>query len=162
MKSRRFHNRYGLHKKTYKTLFFLLALIVFISILGYKAKLQQNLTHKYLTQSINQAQELKRLKTYTKPTIDVNGVDRAVYIIKKIWRKDWQLGVAIAGCESGFREKVIGVTHDVGYFQINPIHGFTDEEMQNGIANAGFAYSLWKEQGLTPWYSSKSCWKDKI
>jgi hypothetical protein len=136
--------------------------IALVSVIGYKAKAQQNLTHYYKMKSIAYYNQVQELKTYKQPTIDLQGKDKAIYIIRKIWRKDWKVGVAIASCESGFREKVIGVTHDVGYFQINPIHGFSDEEMQNGLANVGFAYSLYKEQGTTPWNSSKSCWIERL
>jgi len=86
---------------------------------------------------------------------------RAVEIIKTAWRKDWKVGVELARCESGFSEDIVNSIHAVGYFQIYN-HGWSDKDMQNGVANANYAYTLYKEQGLQPWVSSKSCWEKKI
>jgi hypothetical protein len=161
--SRLFHKKYKLHKRTYIIVLLLLAFIFLVCIIGRKAKLQQNLTHHYLLQSKAYARELQELKTYIKPTIDYTGKDKAIYIIKKVWRKDWQVGVALTECESGYREKVVNSIGATGYFQINaPVHRVPIEEMQNGWANAGYGYALYKEQGLVPWVSSKECWNDKI
>ncbi|MDE1867877.1 MAG: transglycosylase, partial [Thaumarchaeota archaeon] len=62
-----------------------------------------------------------------------------------------------------FREKVVNSIGATGYFQIlTSVHGVSIEDMQNGYANAGYAYSMYLTQGLAPWYSSKSCWSQRI
>lgn len=93
--------------------------------------------------------------------------DEAIAIIKKVWRHDWKLGVALASCESGLRVTAINDSNtngstDTGLFQVNSIHGISREDLLNGYANAGYAYALYKEQGTNPWYSSEKCWKERI
>ncbi len=93
--------------------------------------------------------------------------ESSIAVIKKVWRKDWKVGVAIAKCESGlranaFNNKNINGSTDTGLFQINSVHGISKEDLMNPYANAGFAYSIFKEQGVNPWYSSEKCWKEKV
>ncbi len=100
---------------------------------------------------------------YEEPTVSLEGKERAYEIIKKTWRNDWRVGVVLARCESGFREKVVNSIGATGYFQVNaPVHGLPIEDMQNGYANSSFSYVLYLEQGLTPWVSSESCWGDQL
>ena len=153
----------GLKRNTYLNVLALLALELIIVIIGSNFKNQENLTAKYYNQTHAYAKEIKKLTTYKRPTIDLKGKDRAVYIIQKVWRKDWKTGVALASCESGYREKVVNSIGATGYFQINtPVHNVPIEEMQNGWSNAGFALALFQEQGFTPWVSSKECWEKRI
>jgi hypothetical protein len=90
-----------------------------------------------------------------------------IKVIKQIWRRDWKVGVAIASCESGLdhtQKNVHNTDHsiDYGLFEINSIHGMNPDDMMNAVANAGYAYSLYKEQGLNPWSSSSKCWKERL
>jgi hypothetical protein len=145
--------------KFWNNVFWAIVFIIGVSGMGYYAR-------------NNQIQVTAATIVYIKPTpipylkpelAGLEEQERAIAIIKKTWRKEWEVGVALAICESGFQEKIIGkVTHDVGYFQVNPIHGWSDEEMQNGVSNASYAYTLFKEQGLIPWNSSKGCWESEI
>lgn len=77
----------------------------------------------------------------------------------------------IAWCESGFwPEAVNQQTKDYGIFQINleshrnRIPGKTDEEkiswLKNPYNNIMFGYTLFLEQGISPWNSSYNCWND--
>ncbi len=107
--------------------------------------------------------EIHTPEPYKEPIVYENGIDKATFIIKKTWRTDYKIGLILARCESGFREQIVNSIKATGYFQINaPVHNVPVSDMQNGWANASFAYILFKEQGFTPWLSSKSCWKDKI
>ena len=40
---------------------------------------------------------------------------------------------------------------NIGGFQVNLIHGWTREELLDPAINLLAAYSIWKEQGWTPW-----------
>lgn len=81
-------------------------------------------------------------------------------LIKKIWGKDAKIGIAIARCESGLRSDAkhfnTNKTWDEGVFQVNTVHGMPD--MFNPTANILYAYSLYRNQGNSPWLSSKKCW----
>jgi hypothetical protein len=85
-------------------------------------------------------------------------------LIKKIWGKDADTGLAIAKCESGYRTKAQNYntngTIDEGVFQVNSIHGMP--EMFNAVANISYAYTKFIEQGTTPWDSSAHCWKGSL
>lgn len=161
---RQFEPRYlGLKKHNYLLLLLILVIIFIILIVGRAFKVQELKTLHFAVKSEAYAKEIKDLKTYTKPSVNLEGRDKAISIIKQIWRKDWKTGVAIARCESGYREKVVNSIGATGYFQIlAPVHNVSIEAMQEGYANTGFAYSLFVEQGLTPWVSSKECWSELI
>lgn len=83
-----------------------------------------------------------------------------INLIKKIWGKDADTGIAIARCESGFRSGAknynTNKTWDLGIFQINSVH--ITEEMLNPTANISYAYTIYLKQGTNPWNSSKHCW----
>lgn len=78
----------------------------------------------------------------------------------------------VARCESRkghFDENgnvVIGITGDIGKWQINPIH--IPEALSRGIdiytleGNDKFASILYGRGGLQPWYSSQHCWQPLI
>lgn len=98
---------------------------------------------------------------------DVSEREANIAIIKKIWTNDWKIGVAIASCESGLRASAVNRHNsngsiDVGLFQINSIHGYSETEMLDPIANAGVAYAKYVKQGTSPWYSSETCWEERL
>ena len=88
--------------------------------------------------------------------------ENVIDIIKKTWRKDWKIGVAIGDCESKLKSNARHIntngTVDVSIFQINSIHKL---DVTDIVANASFAYILYREQGTNPWKSSKKCWENK-
>lgn len=105
---------------------------------------------------------------YKKPEVAaVSEREKNIGVIRAIWRRDWKVGVALARCESGLRSNAINLHNvdgstDTGLFQVNSVHGIDKDTLLNPYANAGYAYSLYKEQGLNPWSSSSSCWKENI
>lgn len=101
------------------------------------------------------------------PLANLSERENSIRIIKKIWGRDWKIGVAIATCESGLNSKAFNPNNsngstDTGLFQINSVHGWSKEELLNPIANAGIAYEKFVHQGTNPWYSSAKCWGVKI
>ncbi len=87
----------------------------------------------------------------------------AIALIQQIWGADWELGVAIAVCESGLQAEAVHTgnpdgSEDVGLFQINSIHGRSRDELRDAVANTRFAYSLFQAYGTAPWESSRPCW----
>lgn len=145
----------GLKLKTWATIVIALELILIISAIGFRFKVQEA-----------QASTVAQLsfQRYQEPTLaPQDQQERAVSIIKNTWRKDWYTGYIIAKCESGLRETVVNSIGATGYFQVLvSAHNWTIKDMQNGIANSSFAYTLYKEQGLSPWVSSKECWGGQI
>lgn len=107
-------------------------------------------------------------RAYVEPPLaDESTQEQSIRVIKKVWRRDWQTGVAISKCESGLRPNAFNGhntngTWDAGLFQVNTIHGIDKETLFNPYANAGYAYALYKEQNLAPWYSSRHCWETKV
>lgn len=105
---------------------------------------------------------------WEQPTLaPVSEREANIQIIKKIWGKDWETGVAIARCESGLRSEAFNGhntngTFDAGLFQINQIHNWTKEQLLDPVANTGIAYAKFVDQGTNPWYSSAKCWKGNI
>lgn len=94
-------------------------------------------------------------------------MDRAATLdlIRTIWGEHWQLGAAIAACESALQANAIHSgnadgSEDVGLFQINSIHGRSRDELRDPVANTRFAYSLFQAQGTAPWESSRACWEE--
>lgn len=82
--------------------------------------------------------------------------------------------VEIAKCESGLRHYVNGKVirgelnnADVGIMQINETYhksravslGLDLEKLDDNIK---FARLLYEEQGVRPWFWSKSCWSSKV
>ena len=89
--------------------------------------------------------------------------ERSIASIKATWHEHWELGVAIATCESTLRPDAhntanLDGSEDVGLFQINSIHGQPTAQMLDPIANAQFAYQLFVRDGTAPWESSRACW----
>lgn len=88
--------------------------------------------------------------------------DANIGLIKKIWGVDSETGVKIATCESGMRTEATydntNGTQDQGIFQVNTVHNMSD--MFNATANISYAYTLFLKQGVAPWTSSQSCWKN--
>ena len=155
---------YGLRGDTCLTLLWIFLLLIPVIVFGRLYKLQENRTAHYFDKGYTQEQKIKELTTYKQPELgNVSEQQKARAIIRKVWRNDYRVGIVLAVCESGLREKVVNSIGATGYFQINaPVHNVPIEEMRNGFANAGYAYALYNEQGLTPWVSSESCWGDKI
>lgn len=96
------------------------------------------------------------------PLADETTQEASIRVIKKVWRGDWKVGVLIAKCESGLRPNAFNGhntngTWDAGLFQVNTIHGIDKETLFNAYANAGYAYAIYNEQGVQPWYSSNRC-----
>lgn len=72
-------------------------------------------------------------------------------------------------CESGgthydkHGNVLIGITGDIGLYQINPIH--LPDARERGIdiytpaGNEAYARVLYKQRGTQPWYSSAHCWQ---
>ena len=155
---------YGLRGDTCLTLLWIFLLLLPVVVFGRLYKLQENRTAHYFNKAYTQEQKIKELTTYRQPELgSVNEQQKARMIIKKVWRDDYQAGIVLAVCESGLRERVVNSIGATGYFQINaPVHNVPINEMQSGWSNAGYAYALYKEQGLNPWISSKECWSEKI
>jgi hypothetical protein len=82
--------------------------------------------------------------------------------IKRIWGKDYKIGLAISSCESGTNPDKYNVNTDgsidFSVFQINTVHGIILDPEEN----IRYAYSLYQEQNTTPWNSSKKCWEAKL
>ncbi len=88
---------------------------------------------------------------------------QAIALVQQIWGDHWELGVAIADCESALQADAVHTGNadgsvDVGLFQINSIHGRSQEELRDPVANTRFAYRLFQAHGTAPWESSRSCW----
>ncbi len=103
-------------------------------------------------------------RPYVEPQLNPNesGRDQVIGLIKKVWGKDAQLGLAIARCESGYSPTKPHVSNtdgsvDQGVFSINSVHQMPD--MENMVANISYAYSMYLTQGTTPWNPSKGCWE---
>jgi hypothetical protein len=90
--------------------------------------------------------------------------------IRRIAGRHAPVLLAIAQCESGFRENAWNNNYkgtvDLGVFQINSVHfprvpGQTREQkiqwLLNGENNVSFAYILFLEQGTRPWRYSHAC-----
>ena len=81
------------------------------------------------------------------------------YICDKFGVYDCKNALAIFKAESGLREDAINIntngTIDVGIAQINSIHfkrkGCSLKELVDQYKNVDCAYSIYKEQGFTPW-----------
>ena len=81
------------------------------------------------------------------------------YIVKKFGVADAKIALAVAKDESNMREDAVnlngGKSLDTGIFQINQIHwskpGCSLKELTDPYKNVDCAYSIFKEQGWTPW-----------
>lgn len=155
---------YGLRAKTYLNVVGALIFMIIVAVIGRNFRLQELKAIAQENKANNYSQKIKELTTYKKPTLaSESEQEKAKYIIKKVWRENYNVGIELARCESGFREAVVNSIGATGYFQINaPVHNVPIEDMKNGWANAGFAYALYKEQGLSPWISSEDCWRGNI
>lgn len=93
-------------------------------------------------------------------------------LIVEAFPKDKEM-VAVAYCESSLEQydkegKVVEnpKTHDIGVFQINPVHFQEAEKLGFDLStvsgNIGFAQWLLKTEGLNAWYSSAKCWTGNL
>ena len=106
------------------------------------------------------------LNAPTSPEVVVNEVS----VIKEVWGDDSHIGLAIAQCESGIKQKINGVivrnpvTPDVGTFQIN-IDYHLDNAISQGMnvytteGNVLYAKYLFDKNGTRDWSASSKCWK---
>ena len=151
---------YGLKSKTWKSIIYILILLFIAMYLGFYGKLSEPI-HIISPIPVN-AYSMDVPTRHVVTLADAKTQEVSIAIIKKIWRKNWVVGVAIAKCESGLRQDAVNHntdgTYDVGIFQINQVHAISQKNLENPYANAGYAYSLYIEQGTNPWYSSKRCW----
>jgi len=89
--------------------------------------------------------------------------------------KDEPILVAIAGCESSYRQVndsgylVRGkIDHDdIGVMQINEHYNGTEaaalgDDIKSLDGNMAFAKYLYEQEGTKPWASSKACWSQAI
>lgn len=71
--------------------------------------------------------------------------------------------LSIADCESRFQpfatNKNKNGTKDLGIFQINTIHGLSEQDSFDYKKNIAWAINEIKENGTGAWYSSEHCWK---
>jgi len=90
--------------------------------------------------------------------------------ICEVFEDDYEDAMKILSCENkGLSPLAINDANsngstDVGIFQINSIHGFTVEEMQDYRANINFAHKLFKRDSWSAWACShklniKSFWE---
>ena len=89
-------------------------------------------------------------------------------IYEKFGEKEAVQALKVAYCESGFQEKIISRTFDIGVFQINlkahwkQIVGDSRAEkiknLQNPEYNIWFAHWLWERESWRPWAWSEHCW----
>ena len=80
--------------------------------------------------------------------------------ICEVFEEDYEDAMTILSCENkGLNPLAINDANsngsiDVGIFQINSIHGFTVEEMQDWKANVDFAHKLFERGGWYQWSCS--------
>ncbi len=148
--------RFSMKRGTFYSIIAVLAVTLFFSFFSYMSRA----TEKALAEgSVISAETMP---VYHEPTLNPNVTEREqnIAIIKRVWGKDAEVGLAIARCEGGYRTHAVHYnnnnTIDEGQFQINSIHGMPD--MQNATANTLYAYSLYQQQGTNPWTASKECW----
>ncbi len=75
-----------------------------------------------------------------------------------LFTSDWPLMRKIIKCESGWRPEVESSTGDCGLTQINWVHGIRKDWLKDWRINLSVAHKLFRDQGTTPWNSSKHCW----
>lgn len=80
--------------------------------------------------------------------------------ICEVFGDEYENAMEVLSCENkGLNHLAINDANsngstDVGIFQINSIHGFTVEEMQDYKKNVDFAYKLMKRDGWSAWACS--------
>ncbi len=151
-----------LKTKVWINLAVIVAMMIFAAAVGYYAK--QNEKKINMLENGFKVYAAVEPREYKAPPLAEQSVrEQMIAVIKKVWRSDWETGVAIARCESGLRPDAFNGhntngTWDAGLFQVNQIHGISKNDLMNPYANAGYAYSIYKEQGTNPWTSSQACW----
>lgn len=105
------------------------------------------------------------LNASTSPEVIVNEVS----VIKEVWGENSHIGLAIAQCESGIKQKINGVivrnpvTPDVGVFQVNQDY-HKESSLSMGLNvyelkdNVTYAKYLFDKNGTKDWNASKHCW----
>jgi len=152
---------FGLTPRAWKLIILVLLILFILSSIAYWVEMAGRSFAMFERNTKVYAQTAPR--EYKAPVLaDQTTQEAMIAVIKKVWRRDWNTGVAIARCESGLRPDAFNGhnkngTWDAGLFQVNTIHGISKEDLMNPYANAGYAYAIYKEQGIQPWYSSNSC-----
>lgn len=93
------------------------------------------------------------------------GKDELVYVPKGIgeaicdpkYKWDCNKALTVVSCESDFKKDAVSRTKDIGWFQINPIHGYSVSYLLDAGNNIGVAYKLYLRRGWKDWYSSFKC-----
>lgn len=158
---RRYKRIFGLSPRSWKLIFIVLALLILFGVPAYFFELKDRQIGMLTTGMKVYAQT--EIKEYHEPQLADETTQEAMRkVIRKVWRSDWEIGVKIAKCESGLRPNAFNGhnkngTWDAGLFQVNQIHGISKEDLMNPYANAGYAYAIYNEQGVQPWYSSNGC-----
>jgi len=146
-----------------KKFFLVVLILIVLFLLGFlRLKSQQNrkpLVFELITEVNAQVLEQKHIKPVV---IEEPGQETPIQVIQKIWGSDWQVGVAIAKCESSLQADAFNPHNangswDAGLFQINSVHGISKEDLMIPKVNAKYAYSLYLKKGVQPWYSSNRC-----
>jgi hypothetical protein len=110
--------------------------------------------------------------TYKAESMEVQVEEKATLVVEKKEKSieekvreafaDAPTMIAVARCESNFKNIKGRWSNDYGPFQINYVHlprlrqlGLDRTNVDDNIA---FARILFQEQGTRPWYMSKGCW----
>jgi hypothetical protein len=95
----------------------------------------------------------------TEPIDNAHLTEAETVILRVFGERDFQVARSIAKAESGLRAEAFHANSngsiDLGLFQINSTHfnkkGCSMAELITLEGNAKCAYSIWKEQGWSPW-----------
>lgn len=150
-----------LKAKVWRDVLIIASTAAVIAAIGYKMRLYERKID-VLSSGYKVYAQVPEREYVEPPLADETTQEASIRVIKKVWRGDWKVGVAIAKCESGLRPNAFNGhntngTWDAGLFQVNTIHGIDKETLFNAYANAGYAYAIYNEQGVQPWYSSNRC-----
>lgn len=75
-----------------------------------------------------------------------------------LFKENWEMFKKVIWCESRWNTQAVSHTQDYGLTQINHIHQISPRWLRNWRVNLVVAYEMFKEQGLSPWNSSRRCW----
>lgn len=73
-------------------------------------------------------------------------------------KEEMPQALAVSGCESGWRPRIVGAAGELGLFQIHPVHRWRFDARFGPAAdpfdagqNAAVALDIYREEGWTPW-----------
>jgi hypothetical protein len=155
----------GLKVKTWLTIIIIVLVLFILTVPMYLSE-QYNRKINMFDRGLKVYAETRR-EYKAPPLADETTQEAMIGVIKKVWRKDWKIGVALARCESGLRPDAVNRYNrngsvDVGLLQVNSVHGISEKDLLNPYANAGYAYAIYNEQGTGPWFSSRKCWEGNV